>query len=331
MLGTFLKARVPLLALIVVAFCLPTLFAATGHTFFILVGCFVFLYVIAVSGLDIVFGYSGQISIGHAAFFAIGAYASGIINNLFEIPVLFSMFIASIIATGIAALLAYPASKLVFHFLSLATIAFGEIVYQIIINSPGAITGNFRGMFANPVSLFGFALNNNNRFYYFGLVCAIVFLLVKHFIVKSKVGRAFIAIRENSRAADGMGIDVRKYKVIAFAVSAFYTGWAGGMYMHYIRYISPETFRIYLSITFLIMLMFGGNASIMGPVVGVLAVTILTEGLRPLQEYNMLIFGIMLLLAILIIPGGIWGESVRIYKQLSAKFAKNRKERATDA
>ncbi|MCL2579624.1 MAG: branched-chain amino acid ABC transporter permease [Oscillospiraceae bacterium] len=328
MLG-LIKTKMPVLALILVAFSLPTFFTATGNTFFIMVGCLVFLYVIAVSGLDIVFGYSGQISIGHAAFFAIGAYMSGILNNELNIPVIFTMFIASVIAAVIGALLAYPASKLVFHFLSLATIAFGEIVYQIIVNSPGGITGNFRGMFASPVSLFGFPFNSNVRFYYFGLICCILFLLVKHLIVRSKVGRAFIAIRENSRAADGMGIDVRKYKVMAFSISAFYTAFAGAMFTHFVRYISPETFTIQQSIMFIIMLLFGGTASLLGPVVGVVTVLTLTEVLRPLQEFQMLIFGVMMLLVIVVIPGGIWGTMVSAFKKLTGGLQK--KGGASDA
>ena len=177
-------------------------------------------------------------------------------------------------------------------------------------------------MFSGPVSFFGFPLNTNLRFYYFGLACVVLFLLVKHFIVKSKVGRAFIAIRENTRAADGMGIDVRKYKVMAFSISAFYTAFAGSMFTHFVRYISPETFTIQQSIMLIIMLLFGGTASLLGPVVGVASVLILTEILRPLQEYQMLIFGVMMLLVIVVIPGGIWGTSVNAFRWALSKFKK---------
>jgi len=328
---TLLKNKLPWLLLIMFALFTPQMLMATGYTFLILVLCLAFLYIIAVSGLDIVFGYSGQISIGHAAFFAIGAYTSGILHNNLGIPVLVTMLVSAVAAAGIGALLAYPASKLVFHFLSLSTIAFGEIVFQIVANSPGEITGNFRGMFSGPVTLFGFALNTSLRFYYFGLACVIVFLVIKNFIVKSKIGRAFMAIRENTRAADGMGVDVRKYKVMAFSISAFYTGWAGAMYMHFVRYISPETFTIETSILFIIMLLFGGTASLLGPVVGVISVMMLTEVLRPLQEYNMLIFGVMMLLVILVIPGGIYGTLRDKFYQIVAKIKDKSKEKGGSA
>jgi len=327
-----LHKKIALLALIVAAFLLPTFFQAIGYRIGIFVACMAFLYIIAVSGVDIVFGYSGQITIGHAAFFAIGAYGSAIMHNYLSIPAVFTMLIASAVAAGVGALLAYPASKLVFHFLALATVAFGEIIHQIITASPGEITGNFRGMFSGPVSFFGFPLNNNQRFYYFGLICVILFLLVKYFIFRSKVGRAFIAIRENTRAADGMGINVRKYKIMAFSVSAFYTAFGGAMFTHFVRYISPETFTIQQSIMFLIMLLFGGTATILGPVVGVVSVLMLQEAIRPLQEYQAFIFGVMMLLVIVIIPGGLWGFLQRIWQKLIAIVVpKPKKEGEQDA
>ena len=198
----------------------------------VLLANFAILYIIAVSGLDILFGYSGQISMGHAAFYCIGAYGSVLIHQFTGLPVIVTILMGTVIATLIGALLAYPASKLVFHFLSLATIAFGEVVYQLVAQSPGNITGNFTGKFTDTISLFGFKLNSYTKYYYFSMICMVIFLVIKVNLVHSRVGRAFIAIRENSHAANGMGINVRKYKVIAFATSAFYTAFAGGLYAH---------------------------------------------------------------------------------------------------
>jgi len=273
----------------------------------ILICGFIGIYIIAISGLDLVFGYCGQISMGHAAFFAIGAYGSALLHKYLHLPILFTMVIAAVIATLIGALLAYPASKLVFHFLSLATVAFGEIVYQLVAQSPGGITGNFTGFYTDSINLMGFKINTNTRFYYFGLVSVCIFLLMKHRLVKSKEGRAFLAIRENSHAADGMGIDVKRYKIIAFATSAFYTAFAGSMYAHYVRFISPETFSNRQSVMFLTMLLFGGTASLSGPIMGAAAVLLLNEGLRFAERYQMLIYGFMLLVVILLMPGGIYG------------------------
>lgn len=312
------KKTVAFLVFVAALVALPYAFTALNFNYGVLVLCFAALYIIAVSGLDIVFGYCGQISMGHAAFFAIGAYGSVMLFKYAGIPIPIAMILAACIATVIGALLAYPASKLVFHFLSLATIAFGEIVYQLVASSPGNVTGNFTGFFTSTIDLFGYKLNSYTKFYYFSLVMVAIFLVVKTNLIKSKVGRAFLAIRENSHAADGMGVNVRKYKVVAFAFSAFYTAYAGALYAHLTRFISPDTFTNRQSVMFLTMLLFGGSASLLGPVTGAFAVLLLNEALRSAQKYQMFIYGGLLLAVIVLMPGGIYGvarDTVRRFRK----------------
>lgn len=301
---------------------LPVLINAFSMDYMFTMMAFIFVYIVAVSGLDILFGYSGQISLGHAAYFAIGAYGSALLHDYTKIPVVFTMIIAAFVGSLIGAGLAYPASKLKFHFLSLATIAFGEIIYQLIAQSPGGITGNFTGFFTAPISIFGYELNSYKKFYYFGLLCVVIFLLIKTNLIESKVGRALIAIRENSHAADGMGINVRKYKILAFAVSAFFTAFAGGMYAHSVRFISPETFAYPQSVMFLTMLLFGGTASRFGPIIGVIAVQLLNEALRATEQYQLLIYGILLLVVIVALPGGVYGAFQDVVAKIKKKGAK---------
>ena len=267
--------------------------------------CFFLLYTIAVSGLDILFGYSGQISMGHAAFYAIGAYGSVLLHEYLHLPVMLTMILAAVLAAAIGAALAYPASKLVFHFLSLATIAFGEVVYQFLLQSPGGFTGNFLGKFTETMSFFGLKLDSYTKYYFFALAAAVLLLIAKQNLVNSRAGRAMIAIRENSHAANGMGINVRKYKVMAFAISAFYTAYAGSLYAHLVRYISPDTFAYKQSVMFMTMLLFGGTASCTGPMMGVLSVQALNEVLRSAEKYQTLIYGILLLVVIVAMPGGL--------------------------
>ncbi|MDL2324742.1 branched-chain amino acid ABC transporter permease [Ruminococcaceae bacterium OttesenSCG-928-A16] len=286
---------------------LPVIFTAVDFTYGITISCFVAIYVIAVSGIDIVFGYCGQISMGHAAFYAVGAYGSALLSSKLNIPIIISMFIAPVIAAILGALLAYPASKLVFHFLSLATIAFGEITYQLILQSPGGITGNAVGLATKKVNLFGFAFNTSFRFYYLALAFVLLLLAAKTNLVSSRVGRAFVAIRENTHAAEGMGVNARKYKVIAFATSAFFTAVAGSMYAHFVGYISPDTFTNKQSVLFITMLLFGGTASKPGPIIGAIAVLLLNEALRSMENMQMLVYGFLLLIVILLLPGGIFG------------------------
>ncbi len=311
------KKLAPVLVILVLTLLLP---AVLGE-YQLMLCCTMFYYIIAVSGLDILFGYSGQISLGHAAFYAIGAYGSALMHNYWHLPVFVTMILASVIATGIGALLAVPASKLVFHFLSLSTIAFGEIVYQLLVHSPGMITGDFKGIYSTQMTFFGQEFSYRNYFY-FALICAVVFLLAKFFLVNSKTGRAFTAIRENSHAANGMGINVRRYKVMAFATSAFYTAFAGAMYMHLVGFVHPDTFVKKQSVLFLTMLLFGGTGTMFGPIIGVISVELLIESLRSLQEMQGFVYGILLLIVIVALPGGLYGGLRDIYAFVMRKLGK---------
>ncbi len=319
--------KLPLVGGMAIGLCaLPFLVRmVAGNQYPLLIMCIMLVYVMAVSGLDILFGYSGQISLGHAAFFTLGAYTTGLLNMYFSLPLYLTIPAGAVLAAGIGALLAYPASKLKFHFLSLATVAFGEITYYFLYTSPGGFTHDFKGINVVSISFLG---EDYLKWYFFLLAIVILVLLAKTSLVNSRVGRAFIAIRENTHAADGMGINVRKNKVIAFAVSAFLTGLAGALYVHLIKYISPETSMQKQSVLLLTMLLFGGTASLFGTILGVISIEILMECIRPLQEYQMLFYGILLLVVIVALPGGIYGgirdlfTSVR-RKQAARKFKLN--------
>ena len=315
--NSLLSNGLPLIAAII----LPFFFNAIGFTFGVTVAVFIMFFIISASGMDILFGYSGQISMGHAGFYAIGAYGSALISSHLGVPVIISMFIAPTLAALVAAILAYPASKLRFHFLALATIAFGMIVFQLIFQSPGGITGDAVGLRVASIRLFGWNLGTSNftNIYFFVLFFVVVLLIAKTNIVNSRVGRAFIAIRENAHAADGMGINVRKYKIIAFAVSAFFVAFAGALFAHTVGWISAEGFSQNQSVMFVTVLLFGGTASKWGPVIGAIAIQSLNELLRPLANMQMLVYGILLLLVIVAMPGGIYGTLQDIVSKLRKK------------
>ena len=292
----------------------------SGNDYGVMIVCIMLIYVLAVSGLDILFGYSGQVSLGHAAFFVIGAYTTGLLNMYFGTPLYITIPAAAIFSAIMGGLLAYPASKLKFHFLALATIAFGEITFNFLYVSPGGFTKDYLGIHVVGISF----LKNYTTWYYFLLFWVSLALLVKYFLVNSRTGRAFVAIRENTHAADGMGINVRWNKIVAFMVSAFYTGLSGALFVHFIKYISPETAQQKQSVLFLTMLLFGGSGSMLGPIIGVVVVMILLEVIRPFQEYQMLLFGVLLLTVIIALPGGLYGgikDAVVSYKR--RKMAKS--------
>lgn len=315
--------------LAVLILCLPLIFSGLPYVMTLI--CFAEMYVIAVTGLDVLYGYSGQISFATAAFYGIGGYASLLIHNYFGIPVLISMVLASVISSIVGMILAYPVSKLRFAFLSLSTIAFNNVVYQLITRSPGGITGDFIGAFTDKLSIFGFVFETSTSFFYFGLVCCIIFVALKILLTHSRVGRAFLAIKQNTHAANGMGINVRKYKIYAFGVYGFYAAFAGAMYCHFVGYISPETALQSQSVIFMIMILLGGICSNWGPVVGAIGIIIIQELLSYAEQYQLLAYGILLLIFILFLPRGLVGEIKRLqehihFKRTSKKEAMNHAE-----
>lgn len=322
------KKKLPLIVGLAIVLCaLPFLVQlVAGNQYPLLIMCIIMIYIIAVSGLDILFGYSGQISLGHAAFFTLGAYTSGLLNIYFKLPLYLTIPAGAILATGIGALLAYPASKLKFHFLSLATVAFGEITYYFLYKSPGGFSFDFKGINVIGISFLG---EDYLKWYFFLLLFVVMVLIGKTSLIKSRTGRAFIAIRENTHAADGMGINVRKNKIIAFAVSAFLTGLAGALYVHLIKYISPETSMQKQSVLFLTMLLFGGTASIPGTIIGVASIEVIMEAIRPLQEYQMLFYGALLLIVIVALPGGIYGGLRNLVQGISRKLTSGKLKKAS--
>jgi len=291
-------------------------FIINRNRFILLLFGLVAIYTIAVSGLDVLFGYSGQISLGHAGFYAIGAYVSVLLSHPrmglsewvgFSLPPVLTIFLAGFVAMGFGVIVAFPASKLVAHFLALLTIAFAELVYLAIVSFPD-VTRAFLGITGiPPISLFGFAFNTNYLFFLFALGLTLIFLLIKQRIIHSRIGRVFIAIRENPLAANGVGVKLQNYKIMAFAISAFFTGVAGALYAHMIGFISPETFMFAQSVIFLTMLVFGGAGNLIGPIVGVVVIVALQEGTQFWPQGRMLIYGVFLLVTILFLPKGIYG------------------------
>ena len=280
--------------------------AVRGQQYLLTLLNFVCMYMISVSGLDILFGYSGQISLGHAAFYAAGAYTSALLTTKLGVPVWIAIAAACLVSLILGIIVALPASKLIHHFLALLTISVGQLVYIVL--SRAEFTNAMTGIRSIPkISIFGFQLKSKYAFLIFMILMVALFLLIKQRIVYSRVGRAFQAIRENPVAANGIGINVQKYKIMAFALSAVFTGFAGAMYAHFVGFISPETFTSSQSVMFLTMLLFGGMGTFSGPLIGATIVTFLNESLQVLGSYRMMVYGAFILAVLLFLPHGISG------------------------
>ncbi len=284
-----------------------------------LILCFICINSIAVTGLDILFGYTGQVSFGHAGFYAIGAYTSTLLAKNFGLNPLFTIIIGMIVSMIFGIIVAFPAAKLVKHFLSLLTIAFGQMVFMFV-SVTDKLTNGYSGILNIPdVSIFGYPIKSNQAYFFFLLIITGLVLLFKRNLINSRVGRAFIAIRENPHAANGIGINVRFYKIVAFAASAMLTGLAGALYAHLVGFISPDTFMATQSNLFMTMLLFGGIATFLGPVIGSAILVVVTELMQSLVSYQMLMYALFILAVLFYLPNGVVGIAKWAKEMLTTK------------
>jgi branched-chain amino acid transport system permease protein len=249
-----------LLLLFLAAF--PFLF----KNYYVYVANYIAINVLVAIGLNLLVGYTGQISLGHAGFFAVGAYGTIVFMAKLHLPFLISLPLGSLAAALLGFLLGLPALRLEGPYLSIATLGFGLTITRVI----GRIEffGGRQGLHAPELTIGPWHLTSDRDFYYLLITLTVILTLVAGNLIKTKVGRAFIAIRDADIAAETMGVNIMYYKTLAFAVSAFYTGIAGGLYAFVLRFIEPELFSLLMSILFLAMVVVGGLGSILGSIAG---------------------------------------------------------------
>lgn len=234
--------------------------------------------VIVAIGLNLLVGYTGQISLGHAGFFAIGAYGTVTLMTLVGFPFWLALPVSALIAAGFGLLIGFPALRLEGPYLTIATLGFGMTITLVI----GKIDlfGGRTGLHTPPLAIGGWHINTDRDFYFLLIGCTVFLAIFARNLVKTKIGRAFIAIRDADVAAETMGVNLVFYKTLSFAISAFYTGIAGGLFAFVLRFIEPELFGLVLSITFLAYIVVGGLGSIMGSITGACLISWLDLQLR---------------------------------------------------
>ncbi len=266
------------------------------------------IYCLITIGLSLLMGYAGQISIGHAAFFGIGAYVSAILTVRYGLNPWLCMFIGMIIAAVVAILVGAPSLKLKGHYLAMATLAFGIIIY-IIFNEEIELTGGPDGMSGIPgLSLFGFEFDSVVSYFY--LVWGFVFVafIFTINIIQSGAGRALRAIHSSEPAASAMGVDISRFKIIVFVYSAILASLAGSLYAHYLNFINPSTFDLFFSIKLLIMIALGGMHNIWGAIIGAGLITFMSyEWLHYFEELEVIVYGAILLVITIFFPNGLVG------------------------
>jgi branched-chain amino acid transport system permease protein len=255
---------------------------------------------IAAIGLNLLIGYTGQISLGHGAFFGVGAYSAAILATAVGFPFWLSVIAAGVITALVGAVFGIPSVRLKHLYLTIATLAGQFIIQYLLVNWQGLTKGT-EGIFLPRATLFGMDVKGDRAFYYVIFVCFVIMTWIAVNLIRTRYGRAFIAIRDNDRAAEGMGIPIFKYKLLSFAISSFYAGFAGALAAYYIGSITPEPYTLSLSVEYIAMIIIGGLGSIPGAVFGAIFITLLNELLSGATQFFMNI-GALTKIALTIAP-----------------------------
>lgn len=289
----------------------------------------VLIFAIAGMGLMLLVGQTGQASLGHAAFLAIGCYANVILQERAGLPFVIAFPLAGLISGVLGALIALPMVRLHGIYLAIATLAISVITEDIIVIAE-PLTGGVGGLFAPDISLFGYVINRYGdpaAFYWFTLAVTVFCVWIYRNLLRSPLGRAFAAVRDSEVSAQAMGVNVPNTKAIAFGVSTFITGLAGAILGHYIGVFTPEAFNVLVSIQLLLMIVVGGLGTIHGAFFGAVVVALLPTGIGMARDWfaanagltitaipglETAIFGMILVAFMLFEPMGIYGIWVKI-------------------
>jgi branched-chain amino acid transport system permease protein len=278
------------------------------------------IYAIAAVGLNLLIGYTGQISLGHGAFFGVGAYTAAILATKASFPFVVAVPAAGLVTAAVGIVFGLPSARLKHLYLLIATLA-GQFIIEYVLVQWEGLTGGAEGIVVTGATLFGIDLGNDRTLYFVIFACFVLLTWIAVNLVRTRYGRAFIAIRDNDRAAEGMGIPIFRYKLLSFAISSFYAGFAGALFAFYVMSITPEPFNLWLSIYFIAIIIIGGLGKITGSVFGTIFIVLLEEVLShatqflmnvgtggmgitiaPLREF---VFGLAIVLFIIFEPKGL--------------------------
>jgi len=275
------------------------------------------IYGIAALGLNIFMGYCGQINIGSAGFFCIGAYVPTMLQVKYNVHFLIGFPIGIALALLLAWILSYPLMRLKGHAMAIGTLAFGMAVFLVAERFPD-LTGGADGITVPPMSLFGGDVGSN-FYYYFVLAAFLLVYIFCYFLEDSRIGRALMAIRDDDEAAAALGIEVDHYKRFAWLVNAGLMALAGGLFAQQSGFLSPTNFALWTSIVVLVMIVVGGLGSNVGSVIGATIMTLLPYILVAIQEYVMLVQGIILFSSLRFMPDGVVGTIPQLFRRLKSR------------
>jgi len=295
---------------------------ATNH-YLQFVGALVGLYSIIALGLCLLIGYAGQVSLGHAAFYGLGAYTSAILTTRYHVNPWLGIVAGMAITALVAGLVGRPTLRLHGHYLAMATLGFGIIV-QIVFHEGGDLTGGFGGIPAIPRFSIGSLVFKGDVLNFYLIWCFVLLgVALSSNMVRSRMGRAMRAIHDSEVAAQACGIDVAHYKLKVFMLSAVFASVAGSLYAHYMSYVSPDAFGLAFSVQLLVMVIVGGSRSVWGALLGAGLMTAMAEQIEKVEaisDLSTVVYGLLLVLFVIFMPKGLAG----IIQQLTGALLRRR-------
>lgn len=279
----------------------------------------VLIYCILAISVNLVFGYMGALTFGHVAVFAIGAYTSSLLATKLGFPFLASFFFAGVSGAIVGIVIGIPTLKLAGAYFAMATIGFHKIM-EVVFQNWESVTGGPTGVTEIPYPvIFGVHFKNEASYYYLIAVVALGIYVVYRNLIRSHRGKTIIAMRDNSIAASAMGIDPPLVRIVVFTISTTFAALAGSLYAHMVRYVAPEAFPLSDSVMLLFMVVLGGPGFVNGPICGAVVIVLANEYLQQFERFNMLIFGIAIMILLIFLPSGFAGLVERFKVRLLRK------------
>ncbi len=295
---------------LVVLFAVLALLPVVANPYILYVANLVFIYIILALGLNILVGFAGQFALANAAMFGIGAYTAGLTQVHFGFPYWLALPSGALVAAMIGTLIALPALRISGLYLALATLAFAHFTQWVFINWEG-VTFGVGGFAVPPVDFSPLPIESEYGVYYLSWLLTIGLVVFAWNAMCSRIGRAFVAIRDSEVAAEALGIDLLKYKTLAFALSGCYAGLAGGLFCALLNFVAPEGYDLFQVVLQKAMIVVGGIGSVVGSVLGALFLIIANEFLREFKSTQEIVFGGLLLFFVLFMPKGIAAQLKR--------------------
>lgn len=295
-----LGRRNVLLAALVLALVLPPF----GNVYHLFVANLIVLYVILAIGLNVLVGYTGQLAFANAAMFGIGAYVTGLLQVHLGCSFWLAFPAGALVATAVGLAISLPALRLSGLYLALSTLAFAQATQWVFLHWE-PVTFGAGGFKTPPLSFAPLPIDKPLGLYYLSLILAVALFLFAQKLVASRVGRAFVAVRDSEVAAESLGVDLLRYKALAFGISGFYAGVAGGLYSAMLNFVAPETFDLFQMVLQKSMIVVGGLGSVTGSVLGATVIIMLLELLRAFKGLQEIVFGGLLVVFVLFMRGGL--------------------------